>query len=113
MRQVNEGNVTLFPRTEMLNLVIIDGKARGIITRNLITGQIDRHFGHAVVLATGGYGRAFFLSTMAMGANGSAVWKAYKKGAFFANPSFVQIHPTCIPVHGDFQSKLTLLSECL
>jgi len=113
MRQVNEGNVTLFPRTEMLNLVIIDGKARGIITRNLITGQIDRHFGHAVVLATGGYGRAFFLSTMAMGANGSAVWKAYKKGAFFANPSFVQIHPTCIPVHGDFQSKLTLMSESL
>jgi succinate dehydrogenase / fumarate reductase flavoprotein subunit len=113
MRQVNEGNITLFPRTEMLNLVIIDGKARGIITRNLITGQIDRHFGHAVVLATGGYGRSFFLSTMAMGANGSAAWTAYKKGALFANPSFVQIHPTCIPVHGDFQSKLTLMSESL
>ncbi len=113
MRQVNEGNVKIFPRTEMLNLVIIEGKARGIITRNLISGQIERHFSHAVVLATGGYGRAFFLSTMAMGANGSAVWKAYKKGAFFANPSFVQIHPTCIPVHGDFQSKLTLMSESL
>lgn len=113
MRQVNEGNVTLYTRTEMLNLVIIEGKARGIITRNLITGKIERHFGHAVVLATGGYGRAFFLSTMAMGANGSAAWTAYKKGAFFANPSFVQIHPTCIPVHGDFQSKLTLMSESL
>ncbi|MBN1416231.1 MAG: fumarate reductase/succinate dehydrogenase flavoprotein subunit [Bacteroidales bacterium] len=113
MRQINAGTVTLFVRTEMLNLVIIDGKARGIITRNLITGHIERHFGHAVVLATGGYGRAFFLSTMGMGSNGSAVWQAYKKGAFFANPSFVQIHPTCIPVHGNYQSKLTLMSESL
>jgi succinate dehydrogenase / fumarate reductase flavoprotein subunit len=113
MRQVNAGTVKLFTRTEMLNLVIIDGKARGIITRNLITGKIDRHFGHAVVIATGGYGRAFFLSTNAMGSNGSAVWQAYKHGAFFANPSFVQIHPTCIPVHGTYQSKLTLMSESL
>jgi len=113
MRQVKAGTVTLYPRTEMLDLVIIDGKARGIITRNLVTGRIERHFGHAVVLATGGYARAFFLSTMAMGANGSAVWQAYKKGALFANPSFVQIHPTCIPVHGAFQSKLTLMSESL
>jgi succinate dehydrogenase / fumarate reductase flavoprotein subunit len=113
MRQVSLGTVTLYPRTEMLDLVVIDGKARGIITRNLVTGNIERHFGHAVVLATGGYGRAFFLSTMAMGANGSAAWKVYKKGALFANPSFVQIHPTCIPVHGSYQSKLTLMSESL
>jgi succinate dehydrogenase / fumarate reductase flavoprotein subunit len=113
MRQVKAGTVTLYPRTEMLDLVMVDGKARGIITRNLVTGQINRYFGHAVVLATGGYGRAFFLSTMAMGANGSAVWQAYKKGACFANPSFVQIHPTCIPVHGNYQSKLTLMSESL
>jgi succinate dehydrogenase / fumarate reductase, flavoprotein subunit len=113
MRQVKAGTVTLYPRTEMLDLVIIDGKARGIITRNLVTGKLDRHFGHAVVLATGGYGRAFFLSTLAMGANGSAIWTAHKKGAFFANPAFVQIHPTCIPVHGSYQSKLTLMSESL
>ncbi|MBP1667698.1 MAG: sdhA, partial [Bacteroidetes bacterium] len=113
MRQVNAGTVTLYPRTEMLDLVTVDGKARGIITRNLVTGQISRHFGHAVVLATGGYARTFFLSTMAMGANGSAAWQAYKKGALFANPSFVQIHPTCIPVHGNYQSKLTLMSESL
>ncbi len=113
MRQVSKGTVVLFTRTEMLDLVIIDGKARGIITRNLITGKIERHSGHAVVLATGGYGRTFFLSTMAMGSNGSAIWQAYKKGAYFANPSFVQIHPTCIPVHGDYQSKLTLMSESL
>lgn len=113
MRQAKAGTVTLHPRTEMLDLVMVDGKARGIITRNLVTGQINRHFGHAVVLATGGYARTFFLSTMAMGANGSAAWQAYKKGAFFANPSFVQIHPTCIPVHGNYQSKLTLMSESL
>ena len=100
MRQVNAGTVKLYTRTEMLDVVLIDGKARGIITRNLVTGKIERHFGHAVVIATGGYGRAFFLSTNAMGSNGSAVWQVYKKGAFFANPSFVQIHPTCIPVHG-------------
>ncbi|MCG8698081.1 MAG: fumarate reductase/succinate dehydrogenase flavoprotein subunit [Bacteroidales bacterium] len=113
MRQVQKGAVTLYPRTEMLDVVVIDGKARGIITRNLVTGKIERHFGHAVVIATGGYGNAFFLSTNAMGSNGSAAWQAYKRGAYFANPSYVQIHPTCIPVHGDFQSKLTLMSESL
>ncbi|MBN1252641.1 MAG: fumarate reductase/succinate dehydrogenase flavoprotein subunit [Bacteroidales bacterium] len=112
-RQIAKKTVTMYPRTEMLDIVIIDGKARGIITRNLITGEIESHFGHAVVLATGGYGNVFFLSTNAMGSNGSAAWKAYKKGAFFANASFVQIHPTCIPVHGEFQSKLTLMSESL
>ena len=113
MRQVSKKGVTLFPRHEMLNLVVIEGKARGIISRNLITGQIERHFAHAVVIATGGYGNAFSLSTNAMGSNGSAIWQIYKKGACFANPSFVQIHPTCIPVHGDYQSKLTLMSESL
>ncbi|MBN1791730.1 MAG: fumarate reductase/succinate dehydrogenase flavoprotein subunit [Bacteroidales bacterium] len=113
MRQVKLGRVKLYPRTEMLDVVLIDGKARGIITRNLVTGKIERHFGHAVVIATGGYGRAFFLSTNAMGSNSSAVWQIYKKGAYFANPAFVQIHPTCIPVHGDYQSKLTLMSESL
>jgi succinate dehydrogenase / fumarate reductase flavoprotein subunit len=113
MRQVKAGTVKLYTRTEMLDVVIIDGKARGIITRNLVTGNIERHFGHAVIIATGGYGRAFFLSTNAMGSNASAVWQVYKKGACFANPAFVQIHPTCIPVHGDYQSKLTLMSESL
>jgi len=113
MRQVNAGTVKIFPRTEMLDIVLVEGKARGIMTRNLVTGKIERHFGHAVVIATGGYSRAFFLSTNAMGSNGSAIWQVYKKGALFANPSFVQIHPTCIPVHGDYQSKLTLMSESL
>ncbi len=113
MRQVSKKTVKLYPRHEMLNLVVIDGKARGIITRNLVTGKLERHFAHAVVIASGGYGNAYFLSTNAMGSNGSAIWKAYKKGACFANPSFVQIHPTCIPVHGDYQSKLTLMSESL
>jgi succinate dehydrogenase / fumarate reductase, flavoprotein subunit len=113
MRQVNLGTVKLYTRSEMLDVVIVEGKARGIITRNLITGKLERHFGHAVVIATGGYGRAFYLSTNAMGSNGSAVWQVYKRGALFANPSFVQIHPTCIPVHGDYQSKLTLMSESL
>ncbi len=113
MRQVDKGTVKIFPRTEMLDVVLVDGKARGIITRNLVTGKIERHFAHAVVIATGGYGRAFFLSTNAMGSNGSAIWQIYKKGACFANPSFVQIHPTCIPVHGSYQSKLTLMSESL
>ncbi|HJZ41414.1 MAG TPA: fumarate reductase/succinate dehydrogenase flavoprotein subunit [Bacteroidales bacterium] len=113
MRQVHAGTVKLYPRTEMLDIVLVEGKARGIITRDLVSGKIDRHFGHAVVIATGGYGRAFFLSTNAMGSNGSASWQAYKRGAFFANPSYVQIHPTCIPVHGDYQSKLTLMSESL
>jgi succinate dehydrogenase / fumarate reductase flavoprotein subunit len=113
MRQADAGTIKLFTRNEMLDVVLIDGKARGIITRNLVTGKIERHFGHAVVIATGGYGRAFFLSTNAMGSNGSAVWQVYKKGAYFANPAFVQIHPTCIPVHGSYQSKLTLMSESL
>jgi succinate dehydrogenase / fumarate reductase, flavoprotein subunit len=112
-RQIHKGSVEMFARREMLDVVIIDGKARGIITRNLRTGELERHFAHAVVIASGGYGNAFFLSTNAMGSNGSAAWQIYKKGAFFANPSFVQIHPTCIPVHGDFQSKLTLMSESL
>jgi succinate dehydrogenase / fumarate reductase, flavoprotein subunit len=113
MRQVDLGTVKIFPRTEMLDVVLVDGKARGIIVRDLVTGKIERHFSHAVVIATGGYGRAFFLSTNAMGSNGSAIWQTYKKGALIANPSFVQIHPTCIPVHGDYQSKLTLMSESL
>jgi succinate dehydrogenase / fumarate reductase flavoprotein subunit len=113
MRQADKGTVKIFPRSEMLDVVLVDGKARGIIVRNLVTGKIERHFSHAVVIATGGYGRAFFLSTNAMGSNGSAIWQAYKKGALIANPSFVQIHPTCIPVHGDYQSKLTLMSESL
>ncbi len=112
-RQIAKGNCKMFNRHEMLETVIIDGKARGIITRNLITGEIDRHFGHAVVLATGGYGNVFFLSTNAMGCNTTAIWKAHKKGAFFGNPCFTQIHPTCIPVSGDYQSKLTLMSESL
>ncbi|MBN1949647.1 MAG: fumarate reductase/succinate dehydrogenase flavoprotein subunit [Bacteroidales bacterium] len=113
MRQVHKGSVKLYTRHEMLDVVVVDGKARGIITRNLVNGEIERHFAHAVVIATGGYGNAFFLSTNAMGSNGSAIWQIYKKGACFANPAFVQIHPTCIPVHGDFQSKLTLMSESL
>jgi len=112
-RQIHAGTVEMYNRTEMMDVVVVDGKARGIITRNLITGEIESHFGHAVVLATGGYGNVFFLSTNAMGSNGSAAVKAYKKGAFMANPCYVQIHPTCIPVHGDFQSKLTLMSESL
>jgi succinate dehydrogenase / fumarate reductase flavoprotein subunit len=112
-RQVALGNVESYTRHEMLDVVIVDGRARGIIARNLVTGEIERHSAHAVVLATGGYGNVFFLSTNAMGSNATAVWKAYKKGAFFGNPCFTQIHPTCIPVHGDFQSKLTLMSESL
>ncbi len=112
-RQVKLGKIKLVPREEMVDLVIIDGRARGIITRDLVNGEIRRHAAHAVVLATGGYGNTFFLSTMAMGANVSAAWQSYKKGAFFSNPCFVQIHPTCIPVHGDYQSKLTLMSESL
>jgi len=112
-RQIAAGKVTMYTRNEMLDVVIVDGKARGIITRNMITGEVQSHSAHAVVLATGGYGNVFFLSTNAMGCNGSAVWRAYKKGAFFGNPCFTQIHPTCIPVHGDQQSKLTLMSESL
>ncbi len=113
MRQVDAGRVKMHTRNELVEIVMVDGKARGIISRDLVTGKLQRHFGHAVVLATGGYANTFFLSTNAMGSNGSAVWKAYKKGATFANPCFAQIHPTCIPVHGEFQSKLTLMSESL
>lgn len=112
-REVNRGSVKLYTRYEMLDVVIIEGRARGIIARNLVTGQIERFFGHAVVLGTGGYGNTFFLSTNAMGSNGSAAIQVYKKGAYFANPCYAQIHPTCIPVHGDIQSKLTLMSESL
>src|SRR5690606_7252683 len=107
------GGVELFPRHEMLDVVIVDGKARGIITRNLLTGEIASHSAHAVVLATGGYGNAYYLSTNAKASNVTAAWRAYKRGAFFANPCFTQIHPTCIPVHGTYQSKLTLMSESL
>ena len=112
-KEIKRGSVQLFTRREMLDLVLVDGRARGIITRNTMTGEIERHAAHAVILATGGYGNVFFLSTNAMNSNGSAAWRAHKKGAFFANPAFVQIHPTCIPVHGDYQSKLTLMSESL
>ncbi|MBE76394.1 MAG: succinate dehydrogenase flavoprotein subunit [Candidatus Marinimicrobia bacterium] len=112
-RQINKGTVKMYNRHEMLDIVMIDGKARGIIARNLLNGQYERHFGHAVVLATGGYGNVFYLSTNAMGSNVTAAWKAYKKGAMFGNPCFTQIHPTCIPVSGDYQSKLTLMSESL
>ncbi|MFQ6677756.1 MAG: fumarate reductase/succinate dehydrogenase flavoprotein subunit [Fidelibacterota bacterium] len=113
VRQMHTGKVTFHPRHEMLDLVMIDGEAKGIITRNLITGEIKPHAAHAVVLATGGYGNLFFLSTNAMASNATAAWRAHKKGAFFANPSFVQIHPTCIPVASEHQSKLTLMSESL
>ena len=112
-RQIAYGKVKMYPRTEMLDLVMVDGKARGIVVRNLITGKIESHSAHAVVLATGGYGNVFFLSTNAMGSNATAAWRAHKKGALFANPCFTQIHPTCIPVSGDYQSKLTLMSESL
>lgn len=112
-RQIAEGNVESFVRREMLDLVVIDGKARGIIVRNLITGEIERYGAHAVVMATGGYGNVYFLSTNAMNSNASAAMQAYRKGAIFANPAFAQIHPTCIPVHGEQQSKLTLMSESL
>ena len=112
-RQVHKGNVKLFTRYEMLDLVVIEGRARGIIARNLVTGEIERFSAHAVVIGTGGYGNAFFLSTNAIGSNGSVAIQCYKKGAYFANPCYAQIHPTCIPVHGDKQSKLTLMSESL
>lgn len=112
-RQIKAGTVTMFPRREMLDLVVIDGKARGIIVRNLITGEIERHSAHAVVLATGGYGTIYYLSTLAVNSNASAAWKAYKRGAAFANPSFVQIHPSSVPQMNEFQSKLTLMSESL
>ena len=112
-RQIARRGVTMYPRTEMLDLVVIDGKARGIVTRNLVTGAIESHAADAVVLATGGYGNVFFLSTNAQGCNATAIWRAYKRGAAFANPCFTQIHPTCIPVTGEHQSKLTLMSESL
>ena len=112
-RQVALGNVQMFARHEMLDVVKVDGKAKGIIARNLITGELERHFGYAVLLCTGGYGNVFYLSTNAMGSNVTAAWKAHKQGAYFANPCFTQIHPTCIPVSGDHQSKLTLMSESL
>lgn len=112
-RQIALGNVKQYTRHEMLEVVMIDGKARGIIARDLVTGKLERHFGHAVLLCSGGYGNVFYLSTNAMGSNVTAIWKAHKKGAFFGNPCFTQIHPTCIPVSGDHQSKLTLMSESL
>lgn len=112
-KEIHNGTVKMYARREMLDLVLVDGRARGIIVRNIETGDIERYSAHAVVLATGGYGNVFFLSTNAMASNGTAAWRCYKKGAFFANPCFTQIHPTCIPVHGDYQSKLTLMSESL
>ncbi len=112
-KEIKNGTVKLFTRREMLDVVVIDGRARGIIVRNLITGAIERYFAHAVVIGTGGYGNTYFLSTNAMGSNGSAAMQIYRKGAYFANPCYCQIHPTCIPVHGDIQSKLTLMSESL
>ena len=112
-RQIGRGKIKMYNRHEMLDVVIVDGKARGIIARNLVTGEIERHSAHAVVLGTGGYGNVFFLSTNAMGSNVTAAWRAHKRGAYFANPCYTQIHPTCIPVSGDHQSKLTLMSESL
>ena len=112
-RQISAGGVKMYPRTEMLDLVVIDGKARGIVTRDLVTGAVESHAADAVVLATGGYGNVFYLSTNAQGSNATAIWRAYKRGAAFANPCFTQIHPTCIPVSGEYQSKLTLMSESL
>jgi succinate dehydrogenase / fumarate reductase flavoprotein subunit len=113
MRQVAAGQVKMFPRHEMLELVVIDGRARGIVARDMVSGKLETHLADAVVLATGGYGNVFYLATYAKGCNGTAIWRAYKKGAAFANPCYTQIHPTCIPVHGDYQSKLTLMSESL
>ena len=113
MKEVNAGGVQLYTRHEMMDVIVVDDKARGIVTRNLVTGEIESHVADVVILASGGYGNVFFLSTNAMGCNVTATWKAHKKGAFFANPCYTQIHPTCIPVHGDYQSKLTLMSESL
>ncbi len=112
-KEINRGGVKMYPRTEMLDVVVVDGHAKGIITRNLVTGKIEAHAGDAVLLCTGGYGNVFYLSTNAMGCNVTATWRAHKKGAYFANPCYTQIHPTCIPVSGDYQSKLTLMSESL
>src|SRR3989344_4847307 len=113
MRMVDSGKAKFFPRREMLDLVIVDGKARGVVMRNLITGELERYSGDAVVLATGGYARTYYLSTNAMNSNGTAIWRCFKRGAYFAHPCFTQIHPTCIPVSGTHQSKLTLMSESL
>ena len=112
-RQISKGKVKMYNRHEMMDVVVVDGKCRGIIARDLVTGQLERHSAHAVLLCSGGYGNVFFLSTNAMGSNGSAAWRVHRKGAYFANPCFTQIHPTCIPVSGDHQSKLTLMSESL
>src|SRR6201992_2587856 len=112
-RQIHAGTVTMFPRTEMLDLIVVDGKARGIVTRHLVTGAISTHLADAVILGTGGYGNVYYLSTNAKGSNVTSIWRAHKRGALFANPCFTQIHPTCIPVSGDYQSKLTLMSESL
>lgn len=112
-KEIERGSVKMYARREMLDVVVVDGRARGVIVRNLVTGELERYAAHAVVIASGGYGRVFFLSTNAMSSNGSAAWHAYKRGAMMANPCFTQIHPTCIPVHGDYQSKLTLMSESL
>ena len=112
-KEIEKGTVKMYPRREMMDLVVVDGRARGVIVRNLVTGELERYSAHAVVIASGGYGRVFYLSTNAMSSNGSAIWQCYKKGACMANPCFTQIHPTCIPVHGDYQSKLTLMSESL
>src|SRR5687767_4771777 len=112
-RQIGLGKVKMYSRHEMLDIVVVDGVARGIVARDLVTGAIESYVADAVILASGGYGNVFYLATYAKGANATAIWRAYKKGAFFANPCFTQIHPTCIPVHGDYQSKLTLMSESL
>src|SRR5580704_4407158 len=113
VKQIAAGTVQMFPRTEMLDLVLVDGHAKGIVVRDMVTGEISSHAGDTVVLATGGYGNVFYLSTNAKGCNASAIWRAHKKGAYLANPCYTQIHPTCIPVTGDYQSKLTLMSESL
>src|SRR5882724_12562376 len=112
-RQIELGSVRMFPRTEMLDIVVVDGRARGIVTRDLVSGEMQTHLGDAVVLATGGYGNVYYLSTNAKGCNVTAIWRAHRRGALFANPCFTQIHPTCIPVSGEYQSKLTLMSESL
>jgi succinate dehydrogenase / fumarate reductase, flavoprotein subunit len=112
-RQVQAGTVKMYPRTEMLDVIVIDGRARGIVARNLVTGEVSTHLADAVILGTGGYGNVFYLSTNAKNSNATAIWRAHKRGALFANPCYTQIHPTCIPVSGDYQSKLTLMSESL
>jgi succinate dehydrogenase / fumarate reductase flavoprotein subunit len=112
-KEIARGGINMYPRTEMLDLIVVDGRARGIVTRDMVSGKIESHFADAVILATGGYGNVFYLSTNAKGSNATAIWRAYKRGALFGNPCFTQIHPTCIPVAGDYQSKLTLMSESL